>query len=322
MSAHVSVKEVHCTVCDATVSVEEACGPDYDCHCCGDQVFSLVKCSKCSTYYLNPRPTADALPIIYSSENYYSYSFSDEANSIVFRAKVNRDKQKVKEIIEFSSVPVSEMRVIDIGAGDGSFLSAFEQSGFKPESLCGLELNQSAVENLNSKGFQGIFGRVEETEFPENFFDCVAMIQVIEHITSPKLVIQNLHRSMKPGGILLLETPNMASWDRKFFRRKTWGGYHFPRHWTLWDPATITSMLRDCGFDVVRISTPPAAVLWVWSINHVMQEKFGDGLFAKFFSIGNPFALGVFWFLELIPSILCKSANMRIYAKARKGKDH
>lgn len=314
---HVALEPVVCPCCDSSESSVAAVGPDYDCHTCGDQTFTLVQCAKCQTYYLNPRPTTAMLPQIYSADDYYSYSFADEGNSIVLKARLARDRQKVTGILAALNRPASGVRAIDIGAGDGSLLEAFRSAGAAGENLFGAELAQHAVDRLNARGFRGLLTRAEEMDFPPDSFDVVTMIQVIEHVATPNKLVKHLGGMMSKGGILFFETPNMKSWDRLFFRKATWGGYHFPRHWTLWDPDTMTRMLNDSGFDVVSITTPPSAVVWVWSVNHVMQAWFGNGRIARFFSMNNPFALALFWLLELIPSKLGRSANMRIIARRR-----
>jgi 2-polyprenyl-3-methyl-5-hydroxy-6-metoxy-1,4-benzoquinol methylase len=257
------------------------------------------------------------LPQIYSADDYYSYSFAEEGNAIVLKARLARDRQKVTGILAALNRPASGIRAIDIGAGDGSLLEAFRAVGAKGENLYGAELAQHAVDRLNARGFRGLLTRAEEMDFSPDSFDVVTMIQVIEHVANPNKLVHHLGGMMSKGGILFLETPNMKSWDRRFFRKQTWGGYHFPRHWTLWDPDTMTAMLNDSGFDVVSITTPPSAVIWVWSVNHVMQAWFGNGRIARFFSMNNPFALALFWLLELLPSKLGWSANMRIIARRR-----
>ena len=314
---HVPVEEVVCPVCRSSESEVEARGPDYDCRSCGDQEFSLVRCTGCGTFYLNPRPTAAALPQIYASEDYYSYSFAEEGNPMVLKARLARDRQKVDAIVSALVRPASGMTLVDIGAGDGLMLEAFRGAGVPPERLYGTELDERAVANIAKRGFHGILKRAEELDFPAETFDAVTMIQVIEHVAEPMRLIERLGTMMSKGGVLFMETPNMGAWDRGFFRRRLWGGYYFPRHWTLWDPATMRLMLEKCGFDVLSITTLPAAVVWVWSVNHLMQSWFGDGRIARFFRMNNPFALAPFWLLELLPAKLGRSGNMRIVARRR-----
>jgi ubiquinone/menaquinone biosynthesis C-methylase UbiE len=257
------------------------------------------------------------LPQIYAANEYYSYGPTGQVNPIVLKARLARDQQKVAAIVPARGKPAADMTIIDIGAGDGSLLEAFRLAGTPAQQLWGSELDATTIQNLEARGFKGVLQRAEEMDFPSGTFDAVTMIQVIEHVAEPMQLIQRLHGMMSPGGILFMETPNMASWDRRFFSRRTWGGYHFPRHWTLWDPETMTQMLHRSGFDVVSITTLPAAVIWVWSVNHLLQHYFGNGRLARFFSMNNPLALAPFWFLELLPGWLGRSGNMRVVARRR-----
>ncbi|MDX1992108.1 MAG: class I SAM-dependent methyltransferase [bacterium] len=313
----IPVEHVLCPDCGADDFVIVAEGPDYDNHCCGDQTFTLAQCNRCKTYYLNPRPTVETLSIIYSQEEYYSYSFEDEGNSIVLKARQRRDQQKIAQVLQILGKPAAQTRVMDIGAGDGALLRAFAASGVPNENLYAVELEQGAVEALEKKGFRGVLGRAEELDFPDGSFDVVAMIQVIEHVADPKDVMRNLHRILSPGGVFLIETPNMNAWDRRFFPKETWGVYHFPRHWTLFNRESITRMLNEVGFDVAHFSTPAAAVVWTWSMNHVAQKHRWPKFWQRFFSLSSPLALGIFWAVDMIPSLLGQSAGMRVIAKKR-----
>jgi 2-polyprenyl-3-methyl-5-hydroxy-6-metoxy-1,4-benzoquinol methylase len=315
ISAHIPVENVLCPVCGCNGYITAAEGPDYDNHCCGDQLFRMVECNCCDTCYLNPRPTVEMLSVIYAPDTYYAYSFTERGNSWVVQARRRRDHQKAKAIVERMQKTLEEVRVLDIGAGDGAFLEAFRAAGIPTQNLYGLDIESNAVEKLRGKGFQGLHGRVEEANIPGEHFDLVTMIQVLEHLANPKDVVQSVRQVLRPGGLFLLETPNAASWDRRFFSRKTWGGYHFPRHWTLWTPSTIRAMLGNEGFEVLRIDTPAAAALWTWSINHVLQERRWPRAFTDFFSLNNPFALAIFWLVDLVPSLMGRSANMRVLAR-------
>ncbi len=310
--------KVPCPICKKHSNLIESSGRDFDCNTTGDQIFKFLRCLNCDILFLSPRPEESSLPIIYSKSEYYSYSFTEKMNFIVSYAKFKRDHDKVSIALSLlASKNPKNMRILDIGSGDGSFLSVFLSNGVLGKNLYGVELNLEACEHLMRRGFNPIHGQIEKITLPSANFDCITLIQVIEHVANPLEVLKKLHESLALDGILVLETPNFSSWDRPFFRKSTWGGYHFPRHWTLWNKKSITKTLEIAGYKVINIETPAAAVLWIWSLNHVAQLYLGNGNVASFLSMKNPVLLGVMWMLEFIPSLLGLSANMRIIASRK-----
>src|SRR5437762_2769557 len=103
---------VNCPGCDSDDFEILAIGPDYDHHCCGDQQFRMVRCRKCTTCYLNPRPTVDTLGIIYAPETYYSYEFSKQGHPSVLRARRRRDISKIHYLLRFAPTPVGELKIL------------------------------------------------------------------------------------------------------------------------------------------------------------------------------------------------------------------
>jgi 2-polyprenyl-3-methyl-5-hydroxy-6-metoxy-1,4-benzoquinol methylase len=312
----IAVESVRCQGCGADgPATVVATGPDYDYHACGDQRFTLVECGACGTYYLNPRPTAAMLPVIYSSDEYYAYEFSESGNPIVLAARRRRDGAKAARVLAQLTKTASELSVLDIGTGDGALLEAFKLAGTPSARLTGLEIDHRAVARLERRGFAGILGRIEETSLEPLSLDVVAMTQVIEHVAEPRSVLAKCYDALTPGGVLLIETPNMAGWDRKIFPGGLWGTYHFPRHWTLWDTKTLPALLRGMHFDVVSVTTLPAAATWAWSLNHVAQHVGAPRWLASLFGFRNPLLLAGLWAIDMIPSVLGRASNMQIIAR-------
>ena len=99
--------------------------------------------------------------------------------------------------------------------------------------------------------------------------------------------------TVKADGYLLIDTPNVDSWDFKALKRHHWGGYHFPRHWNLYTPKTIASLAAKTGFEVVEVSYYPAAVFWVWTMHSLLKRW--PGLAARLFPPVEIYYRGTLW---------------------------
>ena len=119
-------------------------------------------------------------------------------------------------------------RLLEIGAGDGScaltLLNHYEELVLTELSLPRVGALRRLFEG-NDK-VRVLHHDVEGVElpFPADYFDTVLMIAVIEHMVDPNSVLKNLRRMLRPGGRLILDTPNIAKWTR---RAKLAAGY-FP----------------------------------------------------------------------------------------------
>ena len=84
-------------------------------------------------------------------------------------------------------------------------------------------------------------------DFPDRCFDVVTMWHVIEHLADPLNTLSTVQRVLKPGGLLMLRTPNAASWEARLFRG-CWYGVDAPRHLHLFSPDTLARCLAQAGF--------------------------------------------------------------------------
>jgi 2-polyprenyl-3-methyl-5-hydroxy-6-metoxy-1,4-benzoquinol methylase len=239
----------------------------------------LLACSDCVLIWLDPQPVSDDLVKIYNT--YYTHQpglirwFMSSDNPI--RAKVlidqygyDRLKQQIKinlsstlisylpsvrEIVGMSILKLGANQVgklLDVGCGNGQFLNNMRNLGWE---VYGTEIDSKAVEtaqneyNLNVK-----VGTLNQAHFLDEFFDVITLNHVIEHIYDPVELIRECQRITRPGGKIVLTTPNIKSLGHLLFLRN-WRGLEVPRHLLLFSPSSIQKCLEQAGFHVSLINT-------------------------------------------------------------------
>ena len=110
------------------------------------------------------------------------------------------------------AVPIQGESILDIGCGDGKLLFQF-RNRFK--RLVGLEYSASRLEaakvNLRDFDFVPVCGSAESmTDIATGSIDCIVTADVIEHIPDVYLAADEMLRVLKPGGVLVINTPNIA----------------------------------------------------------------------------------------------------------------
>jgi cyclopropane fatty-acyl-phospholipid synthase-like methyltransferase len=80
---------------------------------------------------------------------------------------------------------------------------------------------------------------------PWSGFDVIASFHVIEHVDSPRTFIRAAAERLKPGGLMVLETPNIDSFPYKVLKAR-WRQF-IPEHYFFFDHKTVSWLLADCG---------------------------------------------------------------------------
>lgn len=218
------------------------------------EMFDIVKCRSCGLIYLNPRPTFEAINKLYEED----YTPIDKMDNL---KQPNGSRKSLKKILGpfwyriggyygISEIKV-EGRFLDIGCAKGDTLEASRDMGAE---VYGIEVNPKSAEICKGKGLNVHCGTVEDSGYPNDYFDSIWMSQVIEHLHSPKNSLKEIRRILKPGGRLYLFCPNAGSYPAKFFG-KYWHGWHIPFHFYAYTRETIMKLARECGLKVEKLTT-------------------------------------------------------------------
>lgn len=118
----------------------------------------------------------------------------------IYKLSKNRSRQGLYEFLEpqFSKIKAGE-NVLTIGSG-GNINELLEEYGKKN----GFQITSFDIDEERNPD---IVGDLHTYDFGENMFDTVVLSEVLEHLHSPHLGIQNIYKFLKPGGRLILTTP-------------------------------------------------------------------------------------------------------------------
>lgn len=201
----------------------------------------LLQCSNCNLVFVFPKPT------LKEQKDWYEKSYADGVYKIFgdstnLRYLVN--EQRFQDISHHNLTG----NILDIGTSTGIFLDVASKNGL---STFGVEFSSEIVKKINPK--HKIFnGGLEKAGYPNTFFDTVTMYDVLEHLTDPDLVIQEISRIIKPEGLLVITTPDITSWHARLMG-KNWIAIHTIEHLYYFSPKSLKELLEKHGFTICEI---------------------------------------------------------------------
>ena len=297
-----------CCACDSTERELIGRGWDYE-YRTGPDVFDAQKCRVCGNVYLDPRPDVSEFQRIYTQE-YHSLEFTEENFSLIHQV---RSKLEANRLLRYCEGAPADARILDVGCGDGFHLKLLRRYGPAGWTLEGVDLDPRAVQVAARSGITVHEGTIEELDLGENRYDVVYTIMTVEHVAHPDRMLAAIHRLLKPGGRLVIVTDNTDSYDATWFRTSYWGGYHFPRHWNLFNPDALTRLGLKTGFLVDRIDTMVSPVNWTYSVHNALVGHRAPQWLVNLFSLRSPLALGAFTVLDMALQRTGRGALLNAY---------
>jgi SAM-dependent methyltransferase len=141
-------------------------------------------------------------------------------------------------------------RLLDIGCGCGHLLHEAKQLGFE---VHGVEPSQDAVDYAAKHfGIDAVVcGAYVKDVFPEQHFDLISCIHVIDHVDSPCTLLEAACSHLKPGGCLVVATHNIES----LLSRLTGEGFiaWSVQHISYYSPGTLKAMMERCGLTPLEV---------------------------------------------------------------------
>ena len=295
-----------CCICESEDASLIGSGKDYE-YQTSPHTFFAMKCNSCGLVYLNPRPSVSEFKKIYPPD-YYSLNFSKKNFGFVYKIRSRLETMRLMKLCQ--NLP-DDARILDVGCGDGFHLNLLRERGKKSWLLEGIDLDKRAVEAANRSALRVYSGSVTEIDLPHNTYDLIFMIQTIEHVESPPDVLSAIYKLLRKGGRLVIVTDNTDSVDFKLFKTHYWGGYHFPRHWNLFNRNSLTKLAAKTGFQMENLTTIISPVNWVYSIHNILVEKREPDWLIKSFTLKSSGTLAAFTAIDFILQKFGKGALLQ-----------
>ena len=161
-------------------------------------------------------------------------------------------------------------KLLDVGCGGGRYLHRMQRRGWNVE---GIDFDAQATQRVTERyGIKTYTGDLLAAGLPEASFDAITMSHTIEHLVDPAATLNECLRLLKPGGKLIVVTPNVNSNAAALFG-PFWRGWEPPRHLHLFSVSTLKRILSEAGFAVQDAYASAAASAIIYRVSATNQRK-------------------------------------------------
>ena len=229
------------TVYDAREDLERNHDLAHTFRASSDELLSqpLVRCRRCSLLFVNPRIARRAMLDGYAAG----------ADPVYVSQMDARVRTFARTIARIDDLYPGKGRLLDVGTAAGAFLKAASDAGWE---VTGIEPNAWLADwGRKRYGVTIHVGSLDDVALPEAAFDVVTLWDVIEHTPDPLHVLVRVRRLLKPGGLLIVNYPDIGSWIARAMGRK-WP-FLSSVHLYYFTRATMRAALDRAGFDTVDV---------------------------------------------------------------------
>jgi 2-polyprenyl-3-methyl-5-hydroxy-6-metoxy-1,4-benzoquinol methylase len=286
--------------------------------------WTLFQCSNqsCRLIWLNPMPNEDEIWKAY--QYYYTHEENDTNILPVLKPLINNylslrynyypEYNVLKKLLgcfffffptERAEVDFTVLylknnekgRLLDVGCGNGTFIGKMQQLGWETE---GIDFDPKAIEYCKSKGLKAYTGGLESHKFPSGSFDIITINHVIEHIHDTKKLIEECFRILKPGGKLVIATPNSDSFLFRSIHKQNWFSLDPPRHLILFNKKNLSDIVSKSGFSIEKSMTTIRNEFWVHTgSRYIRKEGYFKGKKSKWDIVNGKLFQYMVWFFML-----------------------
>jgi 2-polyprenyl-3-methyl-5-hydroxy-6-metoxy-1,4-benzoquinol methylase len=233
----------------------------------------VVECTACGLQFAEDYPEYED-----ADSDIYSYDYL----SPTIDKNPHRERIFAQLLAELESVVRARGRLLDIGTGEGTLLKVAIGRGWQAE---GTEMSSAMIRHVHDHSDLTVHhGAVEDIALPHGLFDAVVLNHVLEHVKNPRTTMQKVDDLLRPGGVVRVEVPNLASLSSRLknvqsrlrLKKDPWKHYSTGHHFWFFTPRTLRHTLMAAGLSVIALYAPASQ----WGGKHRFQNTV-DGLFKR-----------------------------------------
>ncbi len=202
-----------------------------------------VRCPICDLVFLEPRPTRETL------EEYFQEDYDGDYGEV----EASDDRQPVfQSVVHHLSLYRSPPgTLLDIGCGDGEFLALCRDAGW---NCSGVELSKRAAMRAAGKGLTVLSPNMLERGEWAQHFDVVTMINVLETVADPVIMLRQATTLLAPGGLAIVRATN-GVFHLSMRAPARWIGSQYDQafHWYLYSARALTVLMEGAGLTVISL---------------------------------------------------------------------
>ena len=261
-------------------------------------VWSIRKCEVCEVAWLDPRPLLEETSKLYVG--YYTHDVRPAAAVLagvrryigdaircvwlgycqgrpgIGRVALGWVAGLVPPIREAAMLGVMGLhaerrgRLVDVGCGNGQFLARMRDLGWE---VLGVEPDPEAARVASERfGLTVIPSTLEEAKLPDASVDAVTMNHVIEHVPDPIGLLAECRRILRPGGTVVVVTPNLQSLGCRVFKAD-WRGWEVPRHLAIFSPKALRLCAERAELTIKSIQTTARSARGMWVASKFLRAS-------------------------------------------------
>lgn len=207
------------------------------------QTRRYVRCPTCDLVFLYPRPAREAV------EGYFREEYDGDYGEV----EASDDRLPVFQSVldHLSRYRQPPGALLDIGCGDGEFLTLCRQAGW---DCSGIELSQRAAARAAKKGFTMLPPQTFERGERGRQFDVVTLINVLETVADPLAMLQQAASVLTPGGFVMVRATN-GTFHLPLRAPARWVGSQYDQafHWYLYTAKALRRLMGGAGLSVIGV---------------------------------------------------------------------